>query len=402
MKLNKLANVILLSTVGLGVGSAQAASTKFGDTTVTIGGFIKANAMWTDYEDGGPLAGLSEEMLVPSTIPVGNPDVSEGYQFDSHIKTSRIGFKTSTPTNNGTVITNLEYDLLSTASGGATQGNERISNSATERVRHAYLQWNYEKGSSVLVGQTWSTFFNVGALPESVDFIGPTSGTLFNRQWQVRWTKKMGDGSLMLSAENPSTSLNDPAAVIGGTNNNIDDNKMPDLVARYNGKLGDVSYSAAAIVREIAYDTGAIDDSKTAVGVSFSGKIALGGKDDIKFMLSHGTLGRYIALNAFNDAAVQADQSIDLTEVTGGFVAYRHWWSDKTRSTFQYATSTADLADGLSGAVTKEVSNFEVSLITSPTKNLDFGAGFIQADRELENGVDGTLTRLQFFGKLKF
>ncbi|WP_323846750.1 hypothetical protein [Microbulbifer magnicolonia] len=32
-----------------------------------------------------------------------------------------------------------------------------------------------------LAGQTWPTFFNVGALPQSVDSIGP-AGTIFERQ----------------------------------------------------------------------------------------------------------------------------------------------------------------------------------------------------------------------------
>ena len=378
-------------------------STKIGDTTLTVGGFIKANAMWTDYEDGAPLSGLSEEILVPSTIPLGAEDDSEGFQFDAHIKTSRLGFKTSTPTNNGTVKTNLEFDLLSSASAGGL-GNERISNSAVQRVRHAYFSWDYSDSGSILVGQTWSTFFNVGALPESVDFIGPTSGTLFNRQWQARWTKKTGGGKFMLALENPSTSIYNGS-------NDVDDNAIPDIVARYDGKSGGFNWSLAGIIREIALTDETIDFDENEYGfaVSFAGKIALGGKDDIKFMLSHGTLGRYIALNAFRDAYVDGDD-LETVDVTGGFVAYRHWWNSKTRSTFQYAMSTADIDDELvaqtsiasGGSDNETVSNFEISLITSPTKNLDFGAGYIYAERELENDVDGNLTRLQFFGKVKF
>ena len=389
----------MVAVMAVGIGSsANAVSTKIGDTTLTIGGFVKANAMWTDYEDGGPLSGLSEEILVPSTIPVGDSSASEGYQFDTHISTSRLGFKTATPTENGNVSTNLEFDMLSKASA-SNLGNERISNSAVFRIRHAVLNWDFSENKTLTLGQTWSTFFNVGALPESVDFIGPTSGVIFNRQWQARITKKLDNGGkFMVALENPSSS-------VYGLSNNIDDNKVPDIVLRYSGKAGDLAYTVAGIVREIAYDntaTGGDDDSVFGGGVSVSGKLALSGKDDLKFMVSHGTLGRYIALQAFQDADLEADGDLDLVDVTGGFIAYRHWWNNKTRSTFQYAMTTADLPDSLAGATTEEVSNLEVSLITSPTKNLDLGTGFIQAKRELENGTDGTLSRIQFFGKLKF
>ena len=389
------------------IGGAHAVSTKIGDTTLSIGGHIKANAMWSDYEDGLRPNNIGDEILVPSTIPVGNEDASEGFQFDSHINTSRINFKTSTPTNKGTVKTNLEFDLLSSASSGGL-GNERISNSSVQRVRHAYFSWDYSDSGSLLVGQTWSTFFNVGALPESVDFIGPTSGAIFNRQFQVRWTKKTGGGKFMLALENPSTS-------VYNNDIDIDDNTIPDIVARYDGKSGGFNWSLAGIIREIALrnEFADFDESEYGFAVSFAGKIALGGKDDIKFMLSHGTLGRYIALNAFRDAYVDEDDGeLETVDVTGGYVAYRHWWNSKTRSTFQYAMSTGDVDDDElvaqttfftgGGSNTETVSNFEISLITSPTKNLDFGAGYIYADRELENDVDGNLTRLQFFGKLKF
>lgn len=385
------------------VGGAHAVSTKIGDTTLTIGGHIKANALWSDFEDGTRPDNIGQEILVPSTIPVGNEDASEGFQFDSHINTSRLGFKTSTPTDNGTVKTNFEFDLLSSASLNGL-GNERISNSSVFRVRHAYFSWDYSDSGSLLVGQSWSTFFNVGALPESVDFIGPTSGSLFNRQWQVRWTKKAGSGKFMLALENPSTSIYNDG-------NDIDDNTIPDIVARYDGKSGGFNWSLAGIIREIALEDTSIgfDDEEYGFAVSFAGKIALGGKDDIKFMISSGTLGRYIALNAFRDAYIDGDE-LETVDVTGGFVAYRHWWNSKTRSTFQYAMSTADIDSELAAQTflatgesdSETVSNFEISLITSPTKNLDFGAGYIYAERELENDVDGNLTRLQFFGKLKF
>ncbi len=57
------------------------------------------------------------------------------------------------------------------------QGDERVSNSYAPRVRHAFFTYN-----NWLFGQTWMTFFNVGALPENLDFVGPAESTVFGRQ----------------------------------------------------------------------------------------------------------------------------------------------------------------------------------------------------------------------------
>jgi len=364
-------------------------------TTLSYGGFVKVNAMLNDYHDGAtPGASVAQRILVPSLIPVGD-DASEGVQFDSDIATSRLFFKTSTDTSVGTIKSHLEMDFLS---GG---GDERVSNSTNSRVRHAYLNWDYADDASLLVGQTWSTFFNVGALPESVEFIGPTSGSIFNRQVQLRWTKKLaGGGSFMLAAENPSTSLAEAGSGINGSN--FDDNSVPDIVARYNRNSGAHSYALSGMAREISYDDGLTSESKGGFAVNFAGKFELSNGDDIRYSIASGTLGRYIALNAFRDGGIDAAGNLDLTTVTGGYLAYRHKWSEKLRSTIQYAYSTASLADGMSSANTENISNFNLNLIYAPTPKLTFGGAIILANRELENGIDGDLTRLQLTAKYGF
>ncbi|MFT6099519.1 MAG: hypothetical protein ACJAYF_002066 [Arenicella sp.] len=364
-------------------------------TTFNFGGYVKVNAMLNDYQDGAtPAASVAQRILVPSLTPVGG-GVSEGAHFDSDVATSRLFFKTSTDTSVGTIKSHIEIDFLS---GG---GDERVSNSTNPRIRHAYFNWDYADGASLLVGQTWSTFFNVGVLPESVEFIGPTSGTIFDRQTQLRWTKKLSsDSSFMLAAENPSTSLAEAGGGIDGSD--FDDNSVPDFVARYNRKSGAHSYALSGLAREVAFDDGLISESKAGFAVNLAGKVELSNGDDIRYSIATGNLGRYIALNAFRDGGIDAAGNLDLTTVTGGYLAYRHKWSEKLRSTIQYAYSTASLADGLSSANTESVSNFNLNLIYAPTPKLTFGGAIIQANRELENGADGDLTRLQLTAKYGF
>ena len=366
------------------------------NTTLSYGGFIKYNAMYDDYQDGAtPGASVASRILVPSLIPVGDSSSSEGFEFNSDVATSRFFFKTSTDTSAGKINSYVELDFLA---GG---GDERVSNSNSARIRHAVLDWKYSDDSSLLAGQTWSTFFNPGALPESVEFIGPTAGTIFNRQQQVRWTKGLGGGnSLMFSIENPSTSLAEAGGGISGSN--FDDNALPDFIARYNGKSGAHSYAISGLAREIGFDNGITSEKDLGFAMNIAGKYVLENGNDIRYSFAHGNLGRYIALNAFRDGGIDANGNLDLTTVTGGYLAYRHKWSDKWRSTLQLAYSSADLADGLASTNTEKVSNINLNLMYSPTPKLSFGGEIIQASRELENGTDGDLTRLQFTAKYGF
>jgi hypothetical protein len=388
--INKLA-----LTIGVASGSllllsptVQAAETDF-----SYGGFIKFDAMFSQHSDAQRAGNVGDDFLVPSTIATGDGSNKGDVVFDSNSKFSRLWFKTATMTDAGEVKTHIEMDF--------NAGNdERLTNQSSAGLRHAYFSWKNSADSSVLAGQTWSTFFNVGALPEAVDFIGPTSGAVFIRQSQVRYTQALGNGSLMIAAENPSASLYDAGS--GFDNNQADDSGMPDLIARYDGAAAGLKYSTAAMVRQINYNDGTNDDSKVGYGVTVSGKYAFNNGDDFKFMLSQGQLGRYIALNAFRDGAVEANGDVELITSMGGFVAYRHMWSEKLRSTVSYAFSQADNPDTLVADATKTLSNSNLNLMYSPTKNLTFGGEYLMAQREVESGADGDLNRLQLTSKWVF
>lgn len=363
-------------------------------THFQYGGYVKMDGIWSQQSDQQRSNNVGDDFLVPSTIAVGDGASKGDAVFDSNAKFSRLWFKTQTETDAGLVTSYIETDFNGS-------NDERLTNQSVNGLRHAFVNWDYSETDSLLMGQTWSTFFNVGALPEAIDFIGPTSGTVFVRQAQARWTHKLGSGaSLMLAAENPSVSMYDAGG--GFEANDIDDSSIPDLIARYNGKAGNFSYSIAALAREISYDSGTQSDDEMGLGLSVSGKYIFDNGDDLKFMLNHGSLGRYVGLNAFRDAAVDVDGDVDLIDVTGGYIAYRHHWNEKLRSTFSYAMSTADNSSDILADVTETIANANINLMYSPTKKLTLGAEFIYAEREVESGLDGDLERLQFMGKWAF
>lgn len=361
---------------------------EYGGTSVSLKGYVKFDAMMSQYDNGSfPANAWYRDFYVPSTIPVGDEESSENTVVDMHVRQSRFALATNSDVDGTSLKTYIEMDFM------LTPGNERISNSYSPRLRHAFLtygNWTY--------GQTWSTFMNVGALPETLDFIGNTDATIFVRQSMVRYT----NGGFQFALENPETTITPYG---GGTRIVTDDNSLPDLVLRYNYSNDTVKVTVAGLARQLEYaDAGAdIDESTTGFGLSLSGAVMLG-KDDLKFVLNSGSgMGRYIGLNIANDAVINADGELEAIDSTGASLSYRHWWDEKWRSTVVYSTISIDNDEELTGtAVSKTSSSARVNLLYSPNKRLTLGGELASASREIESGDDGSMTRLQFSAKLTF
>jgi len=356
--------------------------------TFKVGGYVKADLIYSDFGDGPvAAANVGRDFYIPGTVPVGGD--GESY-FDMHAKESRINFKTTHNLDSGAKMTTfVELDFLTSA-----QGNERVSNSYSPRLRHAFFTYN-----KWLFGQTWMTFFNVGALPENLDFVGPAESTIFGRQTMVRYTS----GAWQFAAENPETTITPYG---GGGRIVADDNRMPDLVARYNLKRDWGGFTAAGIFRELRYEVGASDikDSTNGYGISLSGKFKIGERDDFRWMASAGKgLGRYIGLNTANGAVLDGDGDLHAISSWGTFGSYRHFWNEKWRSNLTLSYLAVDNKTEYTGmGVTKKAGSVHVNMIYSPLPKLDFGLEFMYAKRKIESGADGDLTRVQFSAKYAY
>ena len=351
-----------------------ATAAKIGDTEFTYGGYIKLDAMWSDYSAGAPAgSSVGRDFYVPSTLTVGSDDSSDAV-FDMHARESRFNFGTATLLDNGkTVKTKIELDFLASAPGG----NERVSNSYSPRIRHAFISYD-----GWLFGQTWSNFQNVGALPEALDFVGPAEGTVFVRQSQIIYTT----GAWSFSLENPESTI----TTAGGGMAVTDDASLPDFTARYTHKADWGNFVVAALARQLTYKVGGVDADETSFGVSASGMVKLG-EDNLKFMLTQGKgLGRYVGLNVARGAVLNGDD-LDAIDSTSGFIAYQHKWNSQWRSTFLYSFLSADNDENLLamyGDPTESSQSYSANILYSPVKRLTFGAEFKHAERELESGVE--------------
>jgi hypothetical protein len=362
---------------------------KMGKTRVTYGGYVKLDAT-SQRTSGGQIAGNSilRDFLFPSSIPVGGR--ASGFDTDFSARQTRFLFKTETDVGTDHKLSSLiELDFNVTEGG-----NERVTNSFSPRIRHALI--NYDNWT---FGQGWSTFQNVGALPDSLDFIGVTPGTVFDRQPLIRYTK----GGLQLAVEQPETvvTARNGAMVTPG------DDQIPDIVGRYNWTGDWGNFTAAGIVRQLHVSTDdlmGVDDAAWGYGLSLSGKLKVGAKDDLRFMATAGDgLGRYIGLNIVNDAAIKLDGTLDPIFTWSGFAAYRHVWADNLRSNLAGSYFKADNPVRLTtNQVTDESWNAFVNLIWTPVGPLNVGVELMYAERTLEDGRSGNLQRVQFSTQYNF
>ncbi|WP_263972839.1 DcaP family trimeric outer membrane transporter [Brevundimonas pondensis] len=249
------------------------------------------------------------------------------------------------------------------------------------------------------MGQEWTNFQNTAVLPESADFVGAAEGTVFARQVQVRYTR----GPFSIAVENPETTV---TPFGGGARIIADDNSLPDLTARYaiSRPWGDLQF--AGLLRQLKYENPASAARRHGdrLGLSASTKIKVGARDDIRLMLTGGEgIGRYVGLNFSNDAVLDASGQLDAIGVIAGFAAYRHVWTPGWRSSLIWSAQRVDNDVLLTGTgANRSAQSLHANLIWSPVTAFDVGAELMFADRKLESGLDGDMTRLILFAKYGF
>ena len=101
------------------------------DTSVTLGGYVKLDAIYSDKSAG--VASQGNQFLFPSLIPVGPAaNANARSQTTLHARQSRLFVRTATPTSYGDLTMLVEGDFF------GTDGNESVSNSNNFRIRRAW------------------------------------------------------------------------------------------------------------------------------------------------------------------------------------------------------------------------------------------------------------------------
>ena len=351
------------------------------DTSLTLGGYVKLDAIFSNPSAG--VGSSADQELEAGNIPVGPAaKATERDQFKLHARQSRLFGGTSTPTPWGELKAYVEGDFFGAA------GTESVSNSNGIRMRHAYGTLG-----GLLAGQTWTTFSDVGAYPETLDFGGPV-GTIFARQAQLRWTQPFTGGQWSVALENPET----VATLPNGAQFRADDDRLPDLAAivRFTTSFG--SYSIAGIARQLRVDSAsapASRDQKLGSALGVNGVVPLFGNDDVRFSAYYGNgIGRY-SIGFFSDAVLDADGRIALPNQWLATAAYRHAWTPALRSTLALSGLGTSLPADAAGSTNKRAESAHLNLIWSPVPRTNFGVEYIYGRRAVQSGDTGSLNRLQ-------
>ena len=364
--------------------TANADGFMVGDTRVRIGGFMDLDAHVTTLSDGAIASGsIARDFYIPGATPVGGEETTT---TDFTAESTRIFVNASRDVNGRAATGYLEVDFL-----GSLQGDERVSNSFSPRLRRAYLDYN-----GFRLGQDWSTFQNTSAIPESASFLILPDGMVFVRQAQIRYT----NGPWQFALENGDTTFTS----VGGGRVEADTNTIPDVVARYNRSGNFGNYSVALLLRQLRADIAGVDDEAFGYALSVGGRLAMGPRDDLRFNLTGGEgVGRYIGLNAANAAMVDPmTGDLEAVSSVGGLVAWRHAFGADSRFNIGVSGLSIDNPDFAPGSSTSEVISGYAAVLTDIAPNVSLGVELMHGMRETEAGADGSISRFTFSTRYGF
>lgn len=354
---------------------------------LSIGGYAKADFI---ASIDGETTGAEDVFSVPGIQSNGVIGTDDRVRF--HARESRVNFDITGDSSYGLIRAFIEGDFFGAA------GNEVLTNSDSFRLRHGFVQVG-----GLLAGQTWTTFMDVSALPNTLDFQGPGAES-FIRQGQVRYTFDAGDGlTLAVAAENPESRVQ-----VSGTGavSSVRDT-LPDFIARLKYEQSFGHLQIAALVRNSDAPAGFSDE--VGFAVAGSGKINLpflGERDNFKFQTIYADgASRYIldAALTSGDIATGAPGQSGTVEVFSVYGALQHYWADNLRSTVVGSYVDISRPSFFNGPnAISETLYVTGNLIWSPVSNVDLGVELQYGEVQRESGARGDATRIQSSAIFRF
>lgn len=328
--MNKKNLALAIALAGASAVSAQAHALDLGEfngAQFSIGGYIKAEGIFTD-PDGGDS------------------------DFDASARQSRINFRVDRQIEGHDVTAFVEGDFWD----NATDSSDK---SYAMRLRHAYIQVD-----NLTIGQTWNGQFYANAPfdVELLDFYGTGIGSVSGSGAVVR-----PDLVMHYTTGGFRFTLQDPV------NQEAD---FPDMVAAYTHRTeSGHAFNAAVTGREV--ETG-VDDSEFGAAFSLAAKFNFG---DTALALSGytGEGNNVYSGWGYNGATAPAsiasrgevNASGDLVETTGFSAGISHRFGERLRGNLRYAQVEAD--EVAPGVADDTLETMNVNLIYTYLPGLDFG-----------------------------
>lgn len=342
-------------------------------TQFSIYGFGRTNFTW-DNQDLNQI-----DIFKPSDIIVG---ADKDANFFINPNQSRIGLDVKHDFGEDVLEIKLEGDFHNSSS----------NSTGVFRLRHAYAKYKF-----VLVGMTWSNFFDIEANPESVDFEGPNSSTL-SRTPQLRIGTFNAKNELSISFENPIEKIE-----IDGSVSTLPI-RMPDIIGayRYNGDFGFIK--AAGLFRELRYETDK-PRSQFGYGALLMGMLKVGEKDKLKFQGVMGNgIARYIegASGLNYDAIYVGTNELENLHIYGSYISYQHFWKNHLHSSITGGWLGVEDNENLADTDYKSGYYGSANIFWEAVKNLSFGWEVLVGERLNINDNSGSAIRVQMNATYKF
>ena len=350
------------------------------DTRLKIGGYIKADFV-ADF-DGT----LEPTQFLMRTIPVeGTPEFGGDSYVDFFAKETRFNL-----------------DIRRTVAGkmplrGFIEG-DFFSSGSDFRLRHAYITTG-----NFIIGQTWTTLSFLESLPYMIDFAA--GDALYGgRAAQIRYQRSLNDRWKL------SVALEDNQ-FIGIQNANLlpgrATSQMPLLAVRADYRHDNGVLLFGAGIGQLHWDGGASgpSDSATQFSLLLAGRQNLGSRAYASWNFSYGN-GNGENILAFADtdanAVLNADGTLDPFPSFSALFGFGYDWTPTLTSNLGWAFGWLDTPDTRADLALERGGTGHVNLIWTPDDDFSTGAEFMWGKTQVQNGAEGSATRLQFMAKYQF
>jgi len=341
------------------------------ETWLTFGGYVKLDLI----HDLDPIGNAYDFKV--NSIPIDGTSAAEvGGRTTLHARESRLSLDVQSGTGKAKARGFVEGDF---------HGDGNVF-----RLRHAYGTWN-----NLLAGQTWSTFMDISARPQTIDLEGP-DGEVFLRQALLRWTQPVsGSWKWAIAVENPAPELTLGPGLTGSARSTL-----PDLATNLRYEAGKTHVQLGGLFRQVRYEGGAggADASEAGWGVSGSFKARVARPLDVMGQLYTGEgIGHYVSALEGQSADAYVDGTGLTTLPASGVVAGMILHLSKTvRSGLAYSMVNVDNDPRQSATAIKTAEDIRADIIWTAAPPVDLGLEVLWGSLEQYNGGTGEAIRIQF------
>jgi hypothetical protein len=394
----RVKSVLLLSVLAFATpAAAQAPAQPDQKPSMEIYGFAMLD-IGHDFKQINP--NWFDTMRV-TKLPKVEKEFGEDNSTFASVRQSRLGVRSSTPTDLGVLKTQFEFELFGT---GVDEGQ------TTFRLRHAWGELG-----AFGAGQTWSPFMDINVFPNSLEYWGP-SGMVFFRNVQVRYTPIDGPNSFMIALERPGASGDAGVYADRVELQNIKPRfPLPDFSAAFKASRSWGYVRAAGMLRALRWDDVLEDDfdlsgSATGWGINLSSNLNAGKNDVIRLQYVFGEGIQNYMNDSPIDVGIVRDVSNRVTPVRGetipirGLVAFLdHKWNDEFTTAVGYSRQDNDNTSGQAPNAFKTGQYALGNVLYSPVPNAMVGAELQWGRREnFSDGFHSDGLKVQFSFKYNF